>query len=91
MTWTIEYIKSVQKTVKKIDPPTRKRIRKYLENHVATLKEPRQLGKQLKGQFSELWRYRIGDHRVICEIQDDKLVILVVRIGSRKNIYKTLS
>lgn len=88
MAWTIEYLKSVQKTVKKIDPQTRQRIREYLEERVASLDDPRQLGKQLKGQFSEFWRYRVGDHRVICEIQDENLVILVVRIGHRKAIYK---
>jgi len=89
MTWTIEYIKSAQKAVKKIDPQIRKRIKKYLENRVATLEDPRQLGKSLTGQLSELWRYRVGDHRVICEIQDEKLVVLVVRIGHRKKIYRS--
>lgn len=88
MTWTIEYIKSAQKTVRKIDPQTRQRIREYLEERVALLDDPRQLGKPLSGQLSEFWRYRIGDHRVICELQDEKLVVLVVRVGHRKEIYK---
>ena len=88
MSWRIKYAQSVQKTVKKLQPQVRQRIRDYLEKRVALLDDPRQIGKPLKGHHSELWRYRVGDYRIICEIQDDTLLVLVVRIGHRKEIYR---
>ncbi|ACL74299.1 type II toxin-antitoxin system RelE family toxin [Thioalkalivibrio sulfidiphilus] len=88
MVWTIEYAQSAKKSVKGLDPPTRRRIRDYLEQRVAALQNPRGLGAPLKGEFSELWRYRIGDYRVICELQDEKLVILVIRIAHRREVYR---
>lgn len=88
MTWVIEYLQSARKTVEKIDPQTRRRIRDYLEYRVAELDDPRKLGKSLKGRLSELWRYRIGDYRVVCELRDKDLVVLVVRIGHRKEVYR---
>ncbi|MDZ7662781.1 type II toxin-antitoxin system RelE/ParE family toxin [Thiohalophilus sp.] len=88
MTWRIKYARSVQKSVKKLNPRVRQRLRDYLENRIAQLADPRQIGKPLKGHHSELWRYRVGDYRIICEIQDNSLVVLVVRIGHRKEIYR---
>lgn len=75
------------KQLKKIDRPVAMRIIDYLENKVAQLDEPRQLGKALQGQLANLRRYRIGDYRVIVEIQDEELVVYVVKIGHRKDIY----
>lgn len=88
MTWRIEYAQSVQKSVKKLDPRVRQRIREYLEHRVAQLDNPRQLGKPLKGEHTELWRYRVGDYRIICDIRDATLVVLVVRIGHRRTVYR---
>ena len=70
-----------------MDPQIRKRIRSYLEHRVASLEDPRQLGKPLTGHLSELWRYRVGNYRVICEVRDSTLVVLVVRIAHRKEAY----
>jgi mRNA interferase RelE/StbE len=80
--------RSVQKTVRKLNPSTRKRIRAYLEERVALLDNPRDIGDPLKGALSGLWRYRVGDYRVICELQDEALVVLVVRIGHRRAVYR---
>ena len=66
----------------------RRRIRDYLERRVAVLDDPRELGEPLKGNFAGLWRYRVGDYRVIAQIQDDRLVVLVVRVGHRREIYR---
>lgn len=66
MTWTIEYAVSVQKPVSKLDPQTRKRIRSYLEEKIGKLDDPRNQGKALTGSLSGLWRYRVGDYRIIC-------------------------
>ena len=87
MSWKIEYLKSIQKEVRTIDRTVQKKIREYLENKVANLDDPRELGKSLKGNFGELWRYRIGDYRAICEIQDKTITVLVLHIGHRKNVY----
>jgi len=88
VSWTISYARSALKGAKKIDAPTKRKIRAYLHEHIATLDDPRQLGKPLKGQLSELWRYRVGDYRIICEIKDQELVILVLRMAHRKSVYK---
>ena len=86
--WMIEYLKSAQKDVQKLDPQIRVRIREYLEQRIARLKDPRQLAEPLKGQLTKLWRYRVGDYRIVCELRDDELIVIVVRIGHRKNVYK---
>ncbi|NIR97643.1 MAG: type II toxin-antitoxin system RelE/ParE family toxin [Gammaproteobacteria bacterium] len=87
MAWRIEYAHSVRKSVEQLDPPVRRRIRDYLENKVAATENPRRLGKPLKGELSGLWRYRIGDFRVACELQDQTLVVLVFRTGHPKEVY----
>jgi mRNA interferase RelE/StbE len=60
----------------------------FFRNRVATAKDPRTLGKTLKGDKGELWRYRIGDYRAICRIEDERLVVLVLEVGHRKEIYR---
>nr|WP_284047707.1 type II toxin-antitoxin system RelE/ParE family toxin [Halomonas gemina] len=79
---------SAAKSFKKIDPQQRRRIRAYLEERVVSLDHPRQLGNPLRGELTEFWRYRVGDYRVICQVQDDRLVILVVRAAHRKDVYE---
>jgi mRNA interferase RelE/StbE len=87
--WTIEYAKSVQKSVRKLDHQTQTRLRKYLETRLAVAKDPRSLGRPLQGsQFQNLWRFRVGDYRIIAQIEDDKVRILVLRIGHRREIYR---
>ena len=71
----------------KLSPYSQKDILDYLYNHVQQLEHPRQLGKALVGDLKGLWRYRVDKFRVICEIQDDKLVVIVLRIGARDSIY----
>ena len=88
MAWTIEYARSVQKQVAKLDPQIRRRVRDFLEDRIASLDDPRSAGHSLTGQLSGLWRYRAGDFRIICDIQDHRLVVLVVEIGHRGDIYR---
>lgn len=71
-----------------MDRSVRSRIKNYLETRVAMREDPRSLGKRLSGDLSFLWRYRVGDYRVLCRIQDDVLVVLVVSVGDRKEVYK---
>jgi len=62
---------------------------KFLSERVARVENPRSLGKPLQGsRFGEFWRYRVGDYRLICKIEDERLLVLVLRIGHRKEIYR---
>ncbi len=88
MAWRIEYLRSVRKAVEQLDPSECQRIRAFLEERVATLDDPRTLAKPLKGADGSLWRYRVGAYRIVCEIQDDAVVVLVVRVGHRKEVYR---
>ncbi|MBS7829353.1 type II toxin-antitoxin system RelE/ParE family toxin [Wohlfahrtiimonas chitiniclastica] len=81
MAWTINYSDTALKSLKKMDKQNAKRIFDTLEGRIALLDDPRVLGKPLKGNLGELWRYRIGDYRVLCDIQDDQLIILAA-LGS---------
>ncbi len=88
MTWKIEYLASLKKDIKKLDQQTKKRLRAYLEERIAKLDNPRDVGSALKGsKLCEFWRYRVGDYRIICEIKDNALIILAIKIGHRKEIY----
>ncbi|HKL85694.1 MAG TPA: type II toxin-antitoxin system RelE/ParE family toxin [Treponemataceae bacterium] len=83
---TIEYLPKAQKQLSKLDKTIQKHIKKYMDE-VSTLSDVRSRGKGLTSTLSGLWRYRVLDYRVLCKICDEKVVILVVEIGHRKEIY----
>ncbi len=87
--WTIKYLRSARKEAKKLDPEIRDKIRKHFEQRVSRMEDPRQFGEPLRGKLAELWRYRVGSYRIICELRDRELVVLVIRIGHRKNVYRS--
>jgi mRNA interferase RelE/StbE len=88
MTWKIEIVPSVIKELDKLDQQVAKRILKFLHKRIASLKDPRSIGNALKGsRFGEFWRYRVGDYRIISKIEDNILLIIVLRVGHRKQIY----
>ncbi len=88
MIWTIEYTRTAETQLRKLDRQIAKRILDYLDDKIAPLENPRIRGKALSGPLGELWRYRVGDYRLICEIQDNIMRILVVEAGHRREIYK---
>lgn len=88
MAWTIEYTQTAKDQLKKLDRPVAKRILDYLDTQIATLEDPRSRGKGLKSNLSGLWRYRVGDCRLMVEIQNGELIILVIRVGNRKDVYE---
>ena len=88
MLWTIEYTKTAENQLRRLDRQIARRILDYLDDKIASLDNPRSRGKALSGPLGELWRYRVGDYRVICEIQDNVMRILVVEAGHRRKIYK---
>jgi mRNA interferase RelE/StbE len=89
LAWEIEFSARSLKQLESIAASDAKRIRNFLVNRVAVLDTPRMTGKPLQGsRLGELWRYRVGDYRLICEIQDNRLVVLVVQIGHRREVYR---
>jgi mRNA interferase RelE/StbE len=89
MASTIEFSPVAQKELKKLDPQTAKRILKFLNDRIAPLDNPRLIGEALTGsELGSYWKYRVGDWRIIAEIQDQALRIIVVRIGNRREVYR---
>lgn len=73
----------------KLDPQVARRILKFLNQRVRTLDNPRSIGEALRGsKLGEFWKYRVGDHRLICSIEDRRVLILVLRIGHRREVYE---
>ena len=88
MTWTVEFDDSAAKELRKLDKQSQKEILRYLRERIATDEDPRRFGKSLSRELAGLWRYRIRDYRLICHIEDDRLIVLVLGVGHRKDIYK---
>lgn len=85
--WKIEWDSKALKEAKKLDRKARKKIVEYLEKRVLASQNPYQLGKPLKGNKAGIWRYRVGDYRILCQIEDEVLIILIIAVGHRKDIY----
>jgi mRNA interferase RelE/StbE len=88
LAWTIDYTHAARTQLKKLDKPVARRILAFMDDRVAKQEDPRSLGKVLTGALGTLWRYRVGDYRVICEIQHDTVRILVIRIAHRREVYR---
>lgn len=89
MAWTIEFDPDAVKQLGKLAKVDAVRIRNFLRDRIAPLDNVRSVGQALQGsRFAGLWRYRVGDHRVLCEIQDKRVVVLVVAIGNRREVYR---
>lgn len=87
MSWAYRFTESALKELKDLDRGAQVEILAYLDTRIATAADPRRFGKPLKAKLAGLWRYRIRDFRLICRIQDEQLLVLVVRVGHRKNVY----
>jgi mRNA interferase RelE/StbE len=89
MAWRIEYDEDAEKDLAKLDRPVVQRILKFMGQRVAALENPRSMGEALKGsKLGDFWKYRVGDYRIIAEIQDKVVCVYVVAIGDRKQIYR---
>ncbi len=103
MAWKIELSAQVDRELGKLDPQHSKRILKFLHERVAPLGNPRSIGQALQGSklgefwkyrvgdyrlLGEFWKYRVGDYRLICKIEDNRLLILVLRVGHRREVYR---
>ena len=88
MAWTIDYADTAKGQLRKLDKQTVRRILDFMDERIAPAEDPRSTGKALTGPLGELWRYRVGDYRVICDIQDGALRVLVVQTGHRSGVYR---
>lgn len=89
MAWRIEFADSAAKQLRKLDPQVAKRILTFLQSRIAPLDDPRSIGEALRGkELGDFWKYRVGDWRVIADIEDGVVLITVVRIGNRREVYR---
>ena len=89
MAWTIEYAQSSRKPMERLDPMVRRRIREFLSVRIAMLDDLRQLGEALQGtRYAGIWRYRVGDCRILVDIRDEVVTIIVVGVGHRGEVYR---
>lgn len=89
MAWTVEFADSAAKQLRKLDRQVATRILTFMHERVAKLDDPRAVGEALHGkEFGAFWKYRVGDYRVIADIDDTIVQILVVRVGNRREVYR---
>ncbi|MDI7775150.1 type II toxin-antitoxin system RelE/ParE family toxin [Asticcacaulis sp. EMRT-3] len=87
--WSVRLSDTARKQLKKLDRQTANRIIAFLGDRIAIADDPRSLGKALTGpNLGKFWRYRVGDYRLICDIQDGELCVLVVEVGNRREVYR---
>jgi mRNA interferase RelE/StbE len=89
LTWKVEWDDRARKELRKLDPPIQKEILSYLRTRIARSNNPRVFGQSLSGNKVGLWRYRVGNYRIVCRIEDNTLVVLVLGVGHRKEIYES--
>ena len=88
MTWTVDFTDKALKQLKRLEGKDAKRILSFMGVNVAGADNPRLSGKALSGKLGDLWSYRVGDFRIICDIQDKLLRVLVVVVGNRRDVYR---
>ena len=93
MAWRIEVSETAEKQLAKLDKPVAKRLRSFLVERLAPLDDPRSIGQALRGsargsELGEFWKYRVGDWRLVCQIKDAKILITVIRLGNRREVYR---
>lgn len=86
--WRIEISRTAEKQIIKLSRTAQKIIQRFLRERLLPAENPRQWGKPLHGEKRSLWRYRVGDYRLICDIQDEKLVVLLLEVGHCKDVYR---
>ena len=87
MAWKIEFSDTARKQLLKMDRPVAAEILRYLRGRLATDEDPRRFGEPLRKDLMGFWKYRIGAYRIICDIQEGKAIVLVLRVAHRKKVY----
>ncbi len=88
MRWAYRFDERALKELRKLDRQAQKEILAYLDQRIAADADPRRFGKGLHSDLAGLWRYRVGDYRILCQIKDGLLLVLVISVGHRKNVYE---
>jgi mRNA interferase RelE/StbE len=88
LVWTIDYTETAKGQLRKLDRQAARRIVDFMDARIAGLENPRSTGKALTGPLGGFWRYRVDDFRIICDLQDGALRVLVVQIGNRREVYR---
>ena len=88
MSWAYRFDERALKELRKLDRRAQKDILAYLDLRVAGEEDPRRFGKSLRADLAGLWRYRVGDYRILCRIEDGLMLVLVISVGHRKNVYR---
>ncbi|MGY3745833.1 type II toxin-antitoxin system RelE family toxin [Vagococcus salmoninarum] len=88
MTYRVRTTEQFDKQLSKLDKFASRTILKWLAKNLEGVANPRSIGKRLVGNYSGKWRYRVGDYRVICKIEDEELIVLALEVGHRKKVYK---
>lgn len=86
--WAVEFDDRARRELRKLDVKTQRDILRFLRERVAGSPDPRQFGKPLRMNLAGLWRYRIGEYRLICRIEEYRLVVLVLKVGHRREVYE---
>lgn len=89
MGWHVDFDKRAVKQLQKMDRTKSKIILAWLRKNIEGCDDPRSHGKSLVGDMSEKWRYRVGDYRILCEIKDDELLVLAIKVGHRRDVYRS--
>jgi len=88
LTWTVEWDDRARRELRRLDRQAQRDVLKYFSERIATDEDPRRFGKPLQHELQGLWRYRIGNYRTICHIENDHLVVLVLAVGHRRQVYQ---
>jgi mRNA interferase RelE/StbE len=86
--WRIEIARTAAQQILKLARPAQKSIQRFLRERLSSADNPRQWGRALQGEKHGLWRYRVGDYRLICDTQDERITVLVLEVGHRKDVYR---
>ena len=86
--WTVEFDRAAARDLRKLGIDAERRVLRYLRERIAGSSDPRRYGHALTADRKGLWRYRIGDYRVVAAIEDDRFVVLVVTVGHRREVYR---
>lgn len=87
MQWAYSFDERALKELKKLGKTAQREILKYLDERIATEEDPSRFGKALRGDLAGLWRYRVGDYRMICSLREGQMLVLVLRVGHRRDVY----
>jgi mRNA interferase RelE/StbE len=86
--WRVEFLRDADRDLRKLGVDAQRQISRYLRERIATAEDPRRFGHALSGDMKGLWRYRVGDYRIVASIEDGRFVVLVVTVGHRREVYR---